>query len=142
MLAVGEICPAHRRPLPLTRKFVLVCIIRKVIYSDGETASALYSSFSIGDEASTQYTITVNGYSGTLGRDALDADAGNISWKSNGMRFGTYDRDNDLWASGNCASSYGWWLRHCTSSVLNVDGPGYWVRFGSVTNSRMKVRRL
>lgn len=37
------------------------------------------------------------------------------------MQFSTYDRDNDVWPSGNCAatSKGGWWYKDCYQSNLN-----------------------
>ncbi|XP_052717719.1 fibrinogen-like protein A [Crassostrea angulata] len=69
---------------------------------NGERAYAVYSSFSVGDEAS-KYQLQVTGYSGNAG-DSLD--------KSNNMKFTTRDQDNDRYGSGNCATdrrrSAGW----------------------------------
>lgn len=67
---------------------------------NGEKAYAVYSSFSLGDEAS-KYKLQVNGYSGTAG-DSLTF--------SNNSKFSTFDQDNDGDA-GNCATyhrSAGW----------------------------------
>ena len=63
---------------------------------------AQYSSFSVGD-SSTSYKLTIGGYSGDAGFDAM---AGN-----DGRQFSTYDADHDG-RGGNCASFYGggfWW---------------------------------
>jgi ficolin len=71
---------------------------------EGESAWARYSTFSVG-AASSQYQLSVGGYSGTAG-DAMAY--------HNGMRFTTTDYDND--ASGiNCAVEYqgGWWYNDC-----------------------------
>ena len=113
-----------------------------MIYSDGSTASAMYSSFSVGEEHSTQYTLRVSGYSGTPNKDALDADVGSPSWASNGMMFSTYDRDNDNFGGGRCAGTeggFGWWFNHCSSSDLNRDGYTHWVTLGTVSSSTMKT---
>ena len=74
------------------------------------TAYAQYSTFSIGDN-STEYTLSIGGYSGTAG-DGLDY--------HDGMKFSTYDNDNDRWVY-NCATSrYGaWWYNVCINSNLN-----------------------
>ena len=50
------------------------------------TAYAQYSTFSIGDN-STEYTLSIGGYSGTVG-NSLNS--------HNGMKFTTYDNDNVL----------------------------------------------
>ena len=80
---------------------------------NGDTAYAQYTTFSIGNN-SAEYTLSIGGYSGTAG-DSLN-------WH-NGMRFTTYDNDNDANSGGNCASSsnyYGaWWYNYCYSSNLN-----------------------
>ena len=52
------------------------------------TRYAHYDTFSVGD-ASTEYVLTVGGYSGTAG----DCTTGN---RHNGMKFSTKDNDNDI----------------------------------------------
>ena len=65
---------------------------------DGNTAYAKYSTFMDGD-SSSNYTLTVSGYTGTAG-DALTT--------HNGRQFTTKDRDN---GQINCAQQIGgaWW---------------------------------
>ena len=77
---------------------------------DNETRYAKYSTFNIGDNT-TDYTITVGGYSG---------DAGDSLAYHNGRKFSTKDRDNDL-NSGNCAVAFSgaWWYNTCHASNLN-----------------------
>ncbi|XP_019861247.1 PREDICTED: fibrinogen C domain-containing protein 1-like [Amphimedon queenslandica] len=78
---------------------------------EGNTAYANYSTFSVSD-GSTEYILTVGGYSGTAG-DSL------TSWH-NGRKFTTRDNDND--DDGiNCAQSYtgAWWYNSCHYSNLN-----------------------
>ena len=77
----------------------------------GKKVYAHYTSFSIASESDT-YAITVSGYSGTAGYDALRY--------YNGKPFTTKDRDHDE-ASYNCAVRYtgAWWFRDCFSSHLN-----------------------
>ncbi|XP_052715844.1 ryncolin-1-like [Crassostrea angulata] len=72
---------------------------------NGEKAYAVYSSFSVGDEAS-KYQLQVTGYSGNAG-DSLDY--------SNNMNFTTLDQDNDRSSGVNCATKYrsGWWFNEC-----------------------------
>ncbi|XP_065079782.1 microfibril-associated glycoprotein 4-like [Ochlerotatus camptorhynchus] len=72
---------------------------------------AKYENFSIGDE-NDQYALkTLESCSGTLG-DSL------TNYK--GMKFSTFDKDNDE-HSENCASIYhgGWWYKACHASNLN-----------------------
>ena len=78
---------------------------------EGRTPHARYNSFWIGD-ASSQYAIFVDGYSG---------DAGDSLTYHNGMKFSTPDRENDIWTGGNCVNyAFGsWWYRHCHHSNLN-----------------------
>ena len=77
---------------------------------EGNTAYANYSTFSVSD-GSTEYILTVGGYSGTAG-DSLTY--------HNGMRFTTRDNDNDMWP-GNCAQhrNGAWWYNGCAYSNLN-----------------------
>ncbi|XP_071957026.1 fibrinogen-like protein A [Antedon mediterranea] len=75
-----------------------------------EIKFARYSHFRIGTEWSN-YTIRVNGYTGTAG-DSLA--------NQNGQQFSTYDTDNDKY-SANCAEKYkgAWWYNNCYKSNLN-----------------------
>ena len=77
---------------------------------EGNTAYANYSTFSISD-GSTEYILTVGGYSGT---------AGDSMATHNGMRFSTRDNDNDIHRN-NCAQAYtaAWWYTGCHHSNLN-----------------------
>ncbi|XP_019857924.1 PREDICTED: microfibril-associated glycoprotein 4-like [Amphimedon queenslandica] len=77
---------------------------------EGNTSYANYSTFNVSD-GSTEYILTVGGYSGTAG-DSLTY--------HNGSRFSTRDNDNDVWYS-NCAQKYtgAWWYNSCHYSNLN-----------------------
>ena len=101
-----------------------------------------YSSFSVGDAAS-KYMLTVSGFSGNESqRDKLTY--------HNGMKFSTYDQDNDQ-LSGNCAVQYSgaWWYKTCYESNLNgiygrSDFKGIqWTEHGSnhKTFTEMKFRQ-
>ncbi|KAF6031757.1 hypothetical protein EB796_009964 [Bugula neritina] len=111
---------------------------------DDETAYAKFSSFNVGDE-STQYLLSVSGYSGT---------AGNSFTNHSGKKFSTKDRDYDAY-SGSCAvRHYGaWWYNTCIASNLNgkyyysaqnnhIDGV-VWVEFKGtypLKTTEMKIR--
>ena len=122
--------------------------------SDGEVGHALYTNFSITDEADA-YRLNYGSYSGTVGSDSLEF--------SKGCRFSTADRDNDK-SIGNCAIRWigGWWYSSCFEANLNNeyfqgleqnprDGDGImptrmswlsWRRYyGDITFSEMKLRR-
>uniref|UniRef100_A0A1X7T529 Fibrinogen C-terminal domain-containing protein n=1 Tax=Amphimedon queenslandica TaxID=400682 RepID=A0A1X7T529_AMPQE len=77
---------------------------------EGNTSYANYSTFSVGN-SSTEYILTVEGYSGTAG-DCMDL--------YNGYRFTTRDNDNDAWHR-NCAQDFtgAWWYNKCLNSNLN-----------------------
>ena len=73
------------------------CTLRVDLGDDqGNRAYARYSTFSIGD-SSTEYTLTIAGYSGTAGDSMTRHDL-------NGIKFSTKDNDNDN--GGNCAIGY------------------------------------
>ena len=76
---------------------------------------AQYKRFMVGSE-DTEYTLYIGNYSG---------DAGDSLSYSNYAKFSTYDNDNDLVSSVNCASSYrgGWWYKgsDCFKGKLNGD---------------------
>ena len=78
---------------------------------EGNTRYANYSTFNVSD-GSTEYILTVGGYSGTAG-DSLDY--------HNGRRFSTRDNDNDDWSGGNAAQLYtgAWWYYQGHHSNLN-----------------------
>uniref|UniRef100_A0A1X7TKK6 Fibrinogen C-terminal domain-containing protein n=1 Tax=Amphimedon queenslandica TaxID=400682 RepID=A0A1X7TKK6_AMPQE len=73
-------------------------------------AYASYSTFSVSD-GSTEYILTVGGYSGT---------AGNSLAYHSGKKFSTRDRDNDI-LSDTCPQRRegAWWFEHCNFSHLN-----------------------
>ena len=85
---------------------------------EGNRAYANYSTFSVSD-GSTEYILTVDGYSGTAG-DGLITDP-NSGHNHNGMRFSTRDNDNDNDGGWNCADPYNgaWWFNACHQSHLN-----------------------
>ena len=110
----------------------------------GNRAYAKYSTFSVGD-STTEYTLTVGGYSGTAG-DSLGNN--NI----NGTKFSTADNNNGalserLFHNVSCAVAHtsAWWYHSC----FNVDLNGPW--WGGIewppwngyvkTFSEMKTRR-
>ncbi|VDI22795.1 Hypothetical predicted protein [Mytilus galloprovincialis] len=109
---------------------------------EGETRYALYSNFLI-EDASSENTLRVSGYSGTAG-DAMAY--------QNDMQFSTKDRNNI-----NCATSYkgAWWYYGCHFSNLNglylngshssfADGIEWYQWKGhhySMKKSQMMVRR-
>ncbi|KAL5011934.1 hypothetical protein ScPMuIL_010485 [Solemya velum] len=114
---------------------------------EGNSVHAAYSSFNVGD-ASTNYQLTIGGYSGTAG-DSLAI--------HNNMLFSSYDRDQDEWG-GKCAVDRkgAWWYRGCCESNLNgqylrgehttkLDGVNWksWKgKFYSLKSSTMKIRRI
>ena len=76
---------------------------------EGNTRYANYSTFNVSD-GSTEYILTVGGYSGTAGDSLV---------YHNGRRFTTRDNDNDN--GGNCAQFFtgSWWYYNCLNSNLN-----------------------
>ncbi|XP_069102666.1 angiopoietin-related protein 7-like [Argopecten irradians] len=78
----------------------------------GDARYAEYSTFSVENEAD-DYRLTMSGFSGTVFHDAMSI--------HNGMRFSTFDDDNDVWGGGSCAvlRTGGWWYRSCYDANLN-----------------------
>jgi len=108
--------------------------------------SAEYWSFTIGDELNDKYRLDVSGYSGDAG-DSLrwSEDYGGNGcfgcYLHNGMKFTTYDSDNDPSTTGNCASQKagGWWFNRCFMACLMCNQPTYdW--YAGVVNSRMMIK--
>ena len=83
---------------------------------ENEISYAKYSTFNIGD-STTDYTITVGGYSGDAGDSMTSSGHGYV----NGMKFSAKDRDNDDMVSTNCAVLWigAWWYNACYRSHLN-----------------------
>ena len=83
---------------------------------EDNTAFAEYSTFNIGD-SSTEYTLTIAGYSGTAGDSMHNT---HENGRANNMKFSTKDNDNDA-QSSNCATGHtgAWWYNKCHRSNLN-----------------------
>ena len=81
----------------------------------GHSKYAYYDYFHVG-KPSTKYRLTVGGFQ-NWGIGA----AGDSLMTGHGMQFSTHDRDNDIWSSSNCASSWhgAWWYSNCGHSNLN-----------------------
>jgi len=73
---------------------------------EGNEKYERYDDFAIGDEAS-QYILFKLG--------SAQGDAGDSLSQHRGHKFTTFDRDNDQWAEGNCASDNlgAWWYHAC-----------------------------
>ncbi|XP_078483478.1 microfibril-associated glycoprotein 4-like [Ciona intestinalis] len=76
-------------------------------------AFAEFSNFAVGG-ADTNYTLTLDGHE-------TFSTAGDSFTHHNGMQFSTYERDNDIHDSKNCAAAFkgGWWFVYCMSANLN-----------------------
>ena len=83
---------------------------------DGSTKYAIYSSFTVADEA--------NGYRLNFG-NFLSGNAGDSLAGHNGCKFSTKDRDNDANSTFNYAVRYsgGWW--YCDGLQSNLNGLYY-----------------
>ncbi|KAL2086521.1 hypothetical protein ACEWY4_017580 [Coilia grayii] len=74
---------------------------------DGQKAYAHYASFSV-DPEQFDYTLHLGTFAGGNAGDALK--------QHNGMKFSTYDKDQDIWEK-NCASHFmgGFWFINATT---------------------------
>lgn len=83
---------------------------------EGAVASAEYT-IRVGSEEEG-YPLHVSTYSGDAGDALLMPKASDLS--HNGMKFSTFDKDNDR-SEHNCAEIYGggWWYNNCQSANLN-----------------------
>jgi len=90
--------------------YKLRCLVQA--RSNGTVYVANYGTFLVGSE-SNNYTLRVADYSGNAG-DSMNY--------HNGMMFSTYDRDNDPYATRNCAEvcSGGFWYNKCYRAGLTV----------------------
>lgn len=86
---------------------------------EGGAATAGYT-LRVGSEEEG-FPLHVSGFSGE-GGDALLLAGSTMApaLSHNGMKFSTFDRDNDKWGE-NCAEVYGggWWYNRCQSANLN-----------------------
>ncbi|KAF1373438.1 hypothetical protein PFLUV_G00238860 [Perca fluviatilis] len=90
---------------------------------EGNKVFARYSSFSI-DAESSGYTLHVSGFINGGAGDTLTYH--NITYRHNGMKFSTFDKDQDTYAGGNCARKYlgAFWYSNCF--VTNPNGVYRW----------------
>ncbi|XP_065898504.1 fibrinogen-like protein A [Dysidea avara] len=79
-----------------------------------------YNVFKVGS-ASEKYPLTIDGFTGETPTDPFTT-----QHYLNGMKFSTYDNDNDRWGDGNCAAKIanatgngGWWYNQCWNINLN-----------------------
>ena len=111
--------------------------------------SAEYWSFKIGDELNDKYRLEMSGYSGDAG-DSLQWEGDKFSdgkfgfYYQNGMKFSTYDRENDK-CTCNCAENNGggWWYKSCHVACLTCNEGKYeWTLSDRVfiANSRMMIK--
>lgn len=87
---------------------------------EGGVATAEYI-VRVGSEAEG-YALHVSGYTGNAGDALVKGDASLGPFLShNGMKFSTFDKDNDKWEGESCAEMYGggWWYNNCRSANLN-----------------------
>ncbi|XP_060079383.1 angiopoietin-related protein 7-like [Ylistrum balloti] len=97
----------HIHQLTISTSVLLIVLMSWL----GDTGHAQYSTFKVEDETE-DYRLTVSGFSGNVTYDGMAT--------HHGMKFSTFNRDNDQFAS-NCAELYkgGWWYNHCYDSNLN-----------------------
>ena len=109
-----------------------------------------YNMFRVGS-ASEEYPLTIGGFTGETSTDPFSSQQ-----YLNGMKFSTYDNDNDRRKAGNCASKVsnatgngGWWYNNCWN--INLNSQYNPARYGSIAigdryyNPRwieMKTRRF
>jgi len=111
--------------------------------------SAEYWSFKIGDELNDKYRLEVSGYSGDAGNSLQyegDYDGNGYfgCYYHNGMKFSTFDQDNDLSSNLNCADGRGggWWYNCCYWACLLCDMNHYewYTSVSAAVNSRMMFK--
>ena len=110
--------------------------------------SAEYESFRLSNEAG-KYALDVSGYTGDAG-DAYNV-VTNPLFTANGMKFSTFDNDNDVRTVDMCAARHGGgWYNNCGTSSLNrYYGTGSWGTLQilgicptyAVSSTRMMIRR-
>lgn len=84
---------------------------------EGNNASARYSSFSVGSECDG-YQLQVEGFT--------DGGAGDGLKCHSGMKFSTFDRDQDSISDKNCAKTYFGAFWYCNCYYANPNGAYLW----------------
>jgi len=119
-------------------------------YWNGTNRYAEYNDFKVAG-AADKYRLTFSNcsYFGDAG-NRLERQGTDKHVTHNGVRFSTYDQDNDNVAASNCANAFhgGWWYNSCHSCELNgeynntVQGQGIiWNDYTySLKSSEMKIR--
>jgi len=86
-------------------------------FTNGTKSHLSYKQFAIGP-AEDQYPLSISGFDSIRLNDPFNY---GVADRLNGMKFSSYDYDNDL-SSNNCAAAYGgWWYRACSRVFLNQD---------------------
>ncbi|XP_060651534.1 angiopoietin-related protein 1-like [Drosophila nasuta] len=117
-------------------------------YFNGTIRYAGYDNFKV-DNNETDYTLS------SLGQYSSDKDdqfwgGDNLRWHE-GMKFSTFDNENDLW-NKECAKIHkgGWWFNRCTASNLNglyseMGGSKYarmfWLDYLPLKSVQMMIRK-
>uniref|UniRef100_H2YMB5 Tenascin-R n=1 Tax=Ciona savignyi TaxID=51511 RepID=H2YMB5_CIOSA len=108
--------------------------LRIDLHHGDDKSYAAYHNFSISN-SDDRFVLSASNYSGTAG-DSLSYHYG--------MKFTTYDSDNDE-ATRNCAKEYkgAWWFKNCHRSTFILQGVN-WYTWGGFTRSidfvEMKIR--
>ncbi|XP_062608617.1 fibroleukin-like, partial [Saccostrea cucullata] len=90
-----------------------------ITLQDGTGLYELYEKFAISNETENYKLFLAGPARGTLGDSMLTTAYSNF--RLSGMYFTTYDRDNDRYSDGNCATKHkgGWWFNGCYNAFLN-----------------------
>ena len=109
----------------------------EMLITTGKWVSAEYSGFIL-DAETNKYAIHVTGFSGDTGDIMTTASA----MCQNGMKFTTFDSDNDL-NSGNCAAlkGGGFWYNSCSAVNLHGSAVSYGVWLNG-TGYRLSISRM
>ena len=89
-------------------------------FENGTRSYLHYNEFKVGS-AIDEYPLTIGGFTGITPTDPFG------THPLNGRKFTTYDNENDVWQSGNCAiqvgndkDNGGWWYSACWHINLNI----------------------
>ena len=97
-----------------------------------------YKQFKVGN-TSAEYPLTIGGFSGITPTDPFATH--NLS----GVKFSTFDNDNDHILKDNCAGEIGsaWWYRSCYHINLNRRSPYVYLnsKWYHLLHAEMKIRQ-
>lgn len=118
------------------------------VYTNGTWFHGDYANFSL-DSEDKKYALSLSGYSGNAG-DSLTNNLWLPDFYHGGMKFSTFDADNDRNLTKSCvheAGGGGWWFNNCQAACLTCQRANHfrWYSLNRVTSDdvgRLQAARM